>query len=393
MTQATYRQVPADDTVRSLGITRLGDLTGLDVIGLPVWSATRPNSRSLCVSLGKGLTHEGARLGAVMEAAETAVAEAAETIISSYGSYAELADRRGECLPLGSVFACRYEAFDPARERGWVEGRSWATGKAVLAPYELVGLDMRSGAPWDRDTFRISSIGLAAAFDFETARLNALLEVIENDAIAPFEEFGLSGGAYAPAPADRELDDALGRALRLLARAGVEPVFLDLTPAHGVPVAGCFVPRPASAGEGPGLAYSAGFACRPEPDQALLAALLEAVQSRLAHIAGSRDDIEGGDYRPVSKPPVRGPVQDLAAFRARPPAPSGPDSAATFRALAALLARAGVPDLYVFDLPPAGEIRVTKVIAPGLRFAAPDGETTATADMAEAVLRRLLEET
>ncbi|MGI6855316.1 YcaO-like family protein [Mesorhizobium sp. 1B3] len=393
MTQAADRQVPADATVRSLGITRLGDLTGLDVIGLPVWMATRPNSRSLCVSLGKGLTHEGARLGAVMEAAETAIAEAAEAVISSYGSYAGLADRTGDCLPLGSIFACRYEAFDPERERGWIEGRSWATGKAVLAPYELVGLDMRSDAPWDRNAFRISSIGLAAAFDLETARLNALLEVIENDAVAPFEEFGLCRGIYAPASADREGDDALGRALRLLVKAGVDPVFLDLTPDHGVPVAGCFVPRPASAEEGPGLAYSAGFACRPDPDQALLAALLEAVQSRLGHIAGSRDDIEGIDYRPVSKPPVRGPAHDLAAFRKRPSAPSGPDSAATFRVLAAVLARAGILDVYVFDLPPAGEIRVAKVIAPGLRFAAPDGATTATPGMAEAVLRRLLEET
>jgi ribosomal protein S12 methylthiotransferase accessory factor len=377
--------------VRSLGITRLGDLTGLDVIGLPVWTATRPNSRSLCVSLGKGLTHEGARLGAVMEAAETAVAEAAETIVSFYGSYAELARSGAECMPLADVCACRYQAFNPDRERAWVEGRSWRTGKTVFAPYELVGLDMRTDAPWDRETFRISSIGLAAAFDYETARLNALLEVVENDAVAPFEEFGLARGAYSPTQADRNRDDGLGTALRLLDTAGVEPVFLDLTPAHGVPVAGCFVPRPASAAEGPGLAYSAGFACRPEPDRALLAALLEAVQSRLAHIAGSRDDIEDADYRPVSKPPVRKLAQDLAGFRAYPFAPSGPDSAATFQALAALLVRGGVSDLYIFDLPRADGICVAKVIAPGMRFATPDGEATAGPDVAGAVLQRLLE--
>jgi len=383
--------VPAGQALRRLGITRLGDLTGLDVIGLPVWTATRPNSRSVCVSLGKGLTHDDARLGAVMEAAEAAVAEAAETVISFYGSPAELAEWGGICLPLRKIFACRYDVFDPDCERGWVEGRSWATGRPVQAPYELVGLDMRSDAPWDRDAFRIASIGLAAAFDVETARLNALLEVIENDAVAPFEEFGLSRGAYAPTAADRERDDALGSALRLLARAGVEPVFLDLTPAHGVPVAGCFIPRPASAGEGPGLAYSAGFACRTESDRALLAALLEAVQSRLAHIAGSRDDIEDADYRPAPRPPVSGPAQDLAEFRARPPASSGSSDAATFRELAAILRRAGVPDLYVFDLPAAGDIRVAKVIVPGLRFAVPDGETTATPDMSAAVLRRLTE--
>lgn len=377
------------EVLQSLGITRLGDLTSLDVIGLPVWTAIRPNSRSLCVSLGKGLTAEAARIGAVMEAAETAVAEAAETVIAFYGSHADLAARQGDCVPLADLAACRYENFDPDRERGWVEGRSWRTGRAVLAPYEMVGLDMRSDAPWDRETFRISSIGLAAAFDFETARLNALLEVIENDAVAPFEEFGLARGAYVATATDRRGDDALGSVLRLLEGAGVEPVFVDLTPAHGVPVAGCFIPRPASAKEGPGLAYSAGFACRCDVDAALLSALLEAVQSRLAHIAGARDDIDITDYHPASRPPVGMPTQELFELRSRLPRPLT-GVVDEFQSLADRLATAGVPDIQVFDLPPAGEIRVAKVIVPGLHFAAPDGETVAPPDVADAVLRRLL---
>lgn len=376
------------EALRSLGITRLGDLTSLDVIGLPVWTAMRPNSRSLCVSLGKGLTAEAARIGAVMEAAETAVAEAAETVIAFYGSHAQLAGR-GDCVPFVHFAGCRADSFDPARERGWVEGRSWRTGRAVLAPYEMVGLDMRSDAPWDRETFRISSIGLAAAFDFETARLNALLEVIENDAVAPFEEFGLARGAYVATAVDRRGNDALGSALRLLEKAGIEPLFVDLTPAHGVPVAGCFIPRFASAKEGPGLAYSAGFACRPDLDAALLSALLEAVQSRLAHIAGARDDIDIADYQPASRPPVGMPAQELSGFRSRASQPVG-SLADGFRGLACRLATAGVPDIHVFDLPPAGDIRVAKVIVPGLRFAAPDGETVAPPDVADAVLRRLL---
>src|SRR5262245_10838905 len=38
----------------SLGITRLGEITGLDSLGIPVALATRPNSFSLSVNLGKG---------------------------------------------------------------------------------------------------------------------------------------------------------------------------------------------------------------------------------------------------------------------------------------------------------------------------------------------------
>jgi len=381
------------ELLQSLGITRVGDLTCLDVIGIPVWFATRPNSRSLSVSQGKGLTHDAARLTAIMEAAETAVAEAPEAIVSRYGSYKDLVRGGEESIFLPDIAACRYDRFDLDRERAWVEGRSWRTGRIVHAPYELVGLDMRSDAPWDRDTFRISSVGIAAAFDFETARLNALLELVENDSIEPFETFGLAQGAYAPSAADRLEEDELGRALRMLERAGVEPLFFDLSARRGLPVAACIIPRPASGEEGPGACHSAGFACRLQPRQAALAALLEAVQSRLTHIAGSRDDIAESDYRPTARSLVRMPVRSLSEFCARPPAMSGLGHGGAFDAIVARLFRSGVPDLYVFELPRIENICVARVVAPHMRFAAPDGESFATPEMSNALLSRWLEPT
>ena len=61
----------------SLGITRLGEITGLDSLGIPVAFATRPNSFSLSVNLGKGRDQASARASAAMEAAEIAIAERA----------------------------------------------------------------------------------------------------------------------------------------------------------------------------------------------------------------------------------------------------------------------------------------------------------------------------
>ena len=60
---------------KDLGITRLGEITGLDNLGVPVACAIRPNSFSLSVSLGKGPDREFAYASAAMEAAEIAVAE------------------------------------------------------------------------------------------------------------------------------------------------------------------------------------------------------------------------------------------------------------------------------------------------------------------------------
>ena len=53
----------------------MAEVTGLDRIGIPVWMAVRPNSRTLAVSQGKGVSAAHARASAVMEAAEIAIAE------------------------------------------------------------------------------------------------------------------------------------------------------------------------------------------------------------------------------------------------------------------------------------------------------------------------------
>src|SRR6266536_3026160 len=70
----THRAATPAETLRRIkpllapaGITRLADVTGLDWVGLPVYQAIRPNSRSLSVSQGKGLTRAQAKASALME--------------------------------------------------------------------------------------------------------------------------------------------------------------------------------------------------------------------------------------------------------------------------------------------------------------------------------------
>ena len=52
---------------RRARITRLGDLTGLDRIGLPVMQAVRPAALSEVTTLGRGLSRAEAAVGALME--------------------------------------------------------------------------------------------------------------------------------------------------------------------------------------------------------------------------------------------------------------------------------------------------------------------------------------
>src|SRR5579863_7358634 len=75
--QGTHRSAaPAETLARvrphaaRMGITRLGNVTGLDRIGIPVAIAVRPNSRSVSVSQGKGLDLAHAMASALMESVE-----------------------------------------------------------------------------------------------------------------------------------------------------------------------------------------------------------------------------------------------------------------------------------------------------------------------------------
>ena len=61
--------------VGDLGITRIGDITGLDRIGIKVMQATRPLSLSNSVAQGKGFTPEAAAVSSILEAAECFFAE------------------------------------------------------------------------------------------------------------------------------------------------------------------------------------------------------------------------------------------------------------------------------------------------------------------------------
>lgn len=58
----------------TFGVSRLARLTGLDKIGIPVWSAISPNARSIVINQGKGVSDSDAKISAAMEAIERAVA-------------------------------------------------------------------------------------------------------------------------------------------------------------------------------------------------------------------------------------------------------------------------------------------------------------------------------
>ena len=277
---------------QTMGITRLANVTGLDVIGIPVYMAVRPNSRSLAVSQGKGLDRESARVSALMESAESWHAENLHLPLR----YASPASLRREAAIVSLETMPRDEAtpipFD--RPMLWVEGYDLIRERAVWVPHDCVCLDsvLPNGyAP----LFPRSSNGLASGNHLLEAIVHGLCEVIERDAIALWyaAEDDESAKATQIDPATIE-DEACQWMLSRIADAGLRIGIWDATSTTGIPTYLSVVyDRPGArvvgrfAGQGSHLA----------PNIALSRAVSEAVQSRLTFIAGSRDDLHPEEYR------------------------------------------------------------------------------------------------
>ena len=341
----------------AFGITRLAEQGTLVPTGVPVWCAVRPAARSFVVANGKGRTHAQARLSAAMEAVECACAEASERLIMQWANLVELQAEGAPVLDFEKVLSVRDPNLEPSRQRGWVRGVELIDGAEVLAPYEVVGLDYRLGAGWDRGSIRMSSGGLAAHIDAKAATLHALQELIEQEArlfLTSIPGYArhrprLDPSEVLPSHCDdllRELSDGDG---------WVE--LIDATTDIGVPVVMAILHE---ARTGAALKrHAAGCACRMNLTKAAEAAVLEAVQSRVTDFAGARDDIVPDDYAP--RDTRAGPPDRFVPPR------EGLDCTDPLATLISRLARVGLSRMFCFDLsPPNQNVVCQKLLVPGL---------------------------
>jgi ribosomal protein S12 methylthiotransferase accessory factor len=354
----------------TFGITRVGSYSGLDVINVPVWFAVRPNSRSLSVAQGKGLTTDQAKLSAIMESIEGAVAERGERIVDFKSDSQAMADSGATLLPFERLSACAFRRPEATATYELVLGKSLRNGAAVAAPYELVGTDFRVDAPWNRNDFQMSSVGLACGLTLPQALLHGLCEIVENDA-SSLVEFWPSLERYYPRIDVARFGSAvLGELLEHVRQVGFNVEFTDLTQSAALPVVKATIFPGTHACDTQYLMPAAGYACRFTVEDAALAAVLEAIQTRSAEIAGARDDIEENAYS-IQSGASLGALQVLRERATSCLAGDSNLSAATdaekLRFLATRLFETGVEDIFAFSLnSPCPAIKTVRVITTDL---------------------------
>lgn len=261
------------------GITRVADLTGLDCVGLPVWTAIRPASKTLSTSQGKGATALLAKLSAVMEAIELWHVEQ-PLPVAAYGPAAEVApDCPVAALPLTAGYP---ERALTRMVWEWTAGTGLVNGAKMLLPVDLVRRRVQR-RPWTPDVLRTTSTGLACGNTRDEALLHGLFEVVERDVLHRDKQ---ADGKRRTLIEPGSVDDPHGReVIERLAAAGMALEIALVDGPYGLPVCVAYLWS-----EDYPVVF-AGGGCHSSPAIALTRAVTEAAQSRLAAIAGTRDDL------------------------------------------------------------------------------------------------------
>ncbi len=352
------------------GITRAASVTHLDDLGIPVWVSVRPGGQALQVSNGKGVTDAAAQVSALMEAAELHLAENPRPARLWHGPMAALAKAEPDArivvpteLPgnLGHYFT-------PDFASEWTSGTDLGAGGRVWVPSSAVYFFRRPGY------FETASNGLAAGNTQDEARLHAIYELIERDAMCALSEQGrlkLRERGQVIDPDTVTLP--LARLILDRCAARDTKVVLIALPA-AVAVSAVWAIFLAERTISTRTLITMGWGAHVDPEVALTRALTEAAQSRLAKIHGARDDqrLKLGitrDSRPYRVLEGLIPDTDWARVEAKPrlDLPDAPEGAVP--RLVEELMRVGKGPLYDFDLgSPENRLHCTRIVAPNLAF-------------------------
>ncbi len=284
-----------------MGITRIANLTGLDRIGLPTVMVTRPNSRSVAVSLGKGLSLSAAEASGVMEAIESWHAERVQ-LPQRLARYSDLANET-HVVDVSGLPRVTGGQFDPHGNMLWVQGCDLVADRACWVPLEMVDTDYTTAPVGGQAAFPRTTNGLASGNNVIEASCHAICELIERDATTLWHHM-----PHATRLDPESVEDArCVKAMEMIVAAGLEIGLWNTTTDIGIASFRCVI---CEAGNQPGH-IGIGDGCHPDRAIALLRALTEAAQTRLTYISGARDDLDPEEFTDQAKTDRGSYVRDL----------------------------------------------------------------------------------
>jgi thioglycine synthase len=268
------------------GVTRVADITGLDRVGIPVFSSIRPNAESGAITVynGKGASVEQAKVSAIMEALERYSGEVRGDGIVRKG-LEDMMSSENAVDPRTLILPAQARSLVMEQAIGWVRGFDLMEKEELMVPASAVFHPYASRL--DLQLFRTNTNGLASGNTMEEAVVHALCEVVERDAWSICDARRRTVADIEP-PADDALIQSM---LQRFTSQGIEVHLKDLTSDIGLPTF-------AAAADDVRLQDPAllclGMGTHLSPRITVIRALTEVAQSRLTQIHGAREDTTRG---------------------------------------------------------------------------------------------------
>lgn len=268
------------------GITRVADITGLDRVGIPVFSSIRPDASSGAITVynGKGASKEQAKVSAIMEALERYSGEVRGDSIVRKGIEDMMSSQN--CLdPRDLVLPARVLPHIMHQTIAWVEGYDLQEKETISVPASAVFHPYSSRL--DMSLFRTNTNGLASGNTLEEAIVHGACEVVERDAWSICESRRRLAGDIDPPRGDRLISGMLDK----FTSQGIEVHLKDLTSDIGLPT---FAAAADDVRMQDAALLCLGMGTHLDPRITVIRALTEVAQSRLTQIHGAREDTTRG---------------------------------------------------------------------------------------------------
>ncbi len=278
-----------EDKLKTAGITRIADITDLDRIGLPIYTAIRPTAEDGGVSIygGKGITRDHAKASAMMEGFERYSAErqsSDESIISNLNDIDNNINPKSLNLPK-ELEKIDIEDWDLE----WSIAHDIISDKDYYIPTNAVyhPYNPKENA---KTLFKSNTNGLASGNILEEAILHGMFEVIERDAWSIFE---LTHKNYSQIDLDSIESDVITDILDKFESEGIKIKLMDFTADIKIPTIAASADDTVTKDAG---LLTLGMGTHLDPEVAILRALTEVAQSRATQINGAREDTVRADF-------------------------------------------------------------------------------------------------
>jgi len=378
----THRAVSPEETInwvkdklKAAGVTRVTEITHLDRVGIPVYSAIRPSAADGAVSIyaGKGATKDQAKASAMMEAFERYSAELQEDDIKN-NLISVCFDEIDGCINPESLILPNLPFNSQKRELNWVKAVNIKDDNEHLVPADAVFHPYNSSN--EINLFKSNTNGLASGNKIEEAVFHGITEVIERDAWSLFEVKRKNAPEIDPETIENPIiKELLGK----FKKEGIEVKILNLT--SDVEAATIAAVSDDIVLKDPAL-LTLGVGTHLDPEIAVMRALTEVAQSRATQIHGTREDttravfMRKAGYERMKRINKHwfgesDKVIDLSKIKNK----AGGSFKEDIETSLNLLEKEGIKDVLFVDLTRKEiEIPVVRVIIPGLEVYSVDAE-------------------